>query len=131
MATVVKTAHLSLPAQRVWQVVADVANVPELTAMVASSRVEGDTRYCTLVGGGELRETILSIDHTLRRLAYRVHTSPFPIDEHASSIVVDDAGEGATITWTTDLTPDSAQPIFEEAAHAMFADMIQRMEART
>ncbi|MEM6927440.1 MAG: SRPBCC family protein [Myxococcota bacterium] len=127
MATYVKTAVLSAPLDEVWEAIADVGNVPRLTAMVVASRMEGDTRYCTFAGGGELRETILSVDHERRRMAYRVHRSPFPIDEHAASMVVTAEGDGARVTWTTDLKPDDALPVFAEAADAMFADLVSRL----
>ena len=74
-----------------------------------------------------LRETILSVDHTLRRMAYRVHSSPFPIDEHAASMVVTEEPDGTRVTWTTDLKPDTALPVFAEAADAMFADLVERL----
>lgn len=127
MATYVKTAVLTTPVNSVWEVVADVGNVPRLTAMVETSRMEGDMRFCELAGGGELEETILSIDPKLRRVAYRVHKSPFPIAEHAASIVVSETAEGTRVTWTTDMKPDAALPVFAEAADAMFADLVQRL----
>jgi len=126
MATIVKEAVLEVAASDVWAVVSDVANVPELTGMVEASHMEGDTRFCTQAGGGELKETILSVDDDLMRMAYRVHESPFPISEHAASIVVQEASSGCRVTWTTDLKPDDAAPIFQEAADAMFADMVSR-----
>jgi carbon monoxide dehydrogenase subunit G len=129
MATYVKTAVVRAPVDEVWSAVADVGNVPRLTSMVETSRMEGDTRYCTFAGGGELRETILSVDHGLRRMAYRVHSSPFPIEEHAASMVVAPEGEGSRVTWTTDLTPDTALPVFAQAADAMFADLVSRFGA--
>ena len=127
MATVVRTAELEMPADQVWKIVSDVANVPALTSMVESSRMEGSTRFCALAGRGDLRETILSVDHDRKRLAYRIHESPFPIDEHASSIVVEGLPNGCRVTWTTDLLPDSAVPVFREAADAMFDDMKRKL----
>ncbi|MEM6954192.1 MAG: SRPBCC family protein [Myxococcota bacterium] len=127
MATVVKVAELTTSADKVWEIVSDVGNVPALTGMVEESRMDGTTRLCTLAGGGELRETILSVDSEARRLAYRIHESPFPIEEHAASIVVEALDEGCRVTWTTDLLPDSAVPAFREAADAMFADMTRRL----
>lgn len=127
MATVTKTATVAASAAQVWRVVSDIGNVPALTGMITESVVEGDHRTCRLADGQTLEESILSVDHDLRRVAYRVHSSPFPITEHASSIVVTEDGQGARVTWTTDLLPDSAAPVFQQAADGMFADMVQRM----
>ena len=127
MATITKSATLRAPASDVWTVVSDIANVPALTGMITESVVEGDHRTCRMADGQTLEESILSVDHDLRRLAYRVHSSPFPMTEHAASIVVTDDNGAARVTWTTDLLPDSAAPIFSEAADMMFSDMVERM----
>ncbi|WP_299603339.1 SRPBCC family protein [uncultured Tateyamaria sp.] len=127
MATITKTATLRASAPDVWSVVSDIGNVPALTGMITESVIKGDHRTCRMADGQTLEESILSVDHDLQRLAYRVHSSPFPMTEHAASIVVTDDNGAAHVTWTTDLLPDSAAPIFAEAADLMFADMIERM----
>ncbi len=127
MATVTKTARLGASATDVWKVVSNVGNVPELTGIIVESTIDGDHRTCKMADGQTLEESILSVDDALMRLAYRVHSSPFPITEHASSIVVADEDGHARVTWTTDLLPQDAAPIFEQAADAMFSDMISRM----
>jgi len=127
VATITKTATLRAPAADVWTVVSDIGNVPAMTGMITESVIEGDHRTCRMADGQTVEESILSVDHDLRRLAYRVHSSPFPITEHASSIVVSDDAGRACVTWTTDLLPDSAAPAFREAADLMFDDMVQRM----
>lgn len=127
MATITKTATLRAPVAEVWSAVSDIGNVPALTGMITESVIEGDHRTCRMADGQTLEESILSVDHDLRRLAYRVHSSPFPMTEHASSIVVSDEGGLARVTWTTDLLPESAAPLFDEAADMMFDDMIERM----
>ncbi len=127
MATITKTATLRAPVAEVWDIVSDIGNVPALTGMIVESVVEGDHRTCRMADGQTLEESILSVDHDLRRVAYRVHSSPFPITEHAASITVSDDGGRARVIWTTDLLPDSAAPMFREAADMMFNDMIERM----
>jgi len=130
MATVTKTARVNASAADTWKVVSDVGNVPALTGMIAESTIDGDHRTCKMADGQTLEESILSVDDALMRVAYRVHSSPFPITEHASSIVVADEGGRARVTWTTDLLPQEAASIFEEAAEAMFSDMVTRMGGR-
>lgn len=127
MATITKSATLRAPVADVWSVVSDIGNVPALTGMITESVIEGDHRTCRMADGQTLEESILSVDHDLRRLAYRVHSSPFPMTEHASSIVVSDEDGHARVTWTTDLLPESAAPLFNEAADVMFGDLIERM----
>ncbi|MEM7781272.1 MAG: SRPBCC family protein [Pseudomonadota bacterium] len=127
MATVMKTARVNASPTDVWAMVSDVGNVGKLTEMITNSTVEGDHRTCVLADGQKLEESILSVDHDLRRMAYRVHESPFPIDEHAASMTVSDDEGKARITWVTDVLPHESAPIFNEAAEAMFSDLVGRL----
>ncbi|MBO6939916.1 MAG: hypothetical protein JJ863_33400 [Deltaproteobacteria bacterium] len=108
MATIVKKAKVHFPAAAVWRRVASPGAVPALTR------------------DGELRK-ILSVDHELRRLAYRLHDAPAPIEDHAASIVVEGDDHHAVVTWTTDLSPDSAREVFADEADALFASMLARV----
>ena len=63
--------------------------------------------------GGFRVETILGIDHDNRRVAYTITASPFPIEAHAASMQVSDAGGGkSTFQWITDITPDALAESF-------------------
>lgn len=131
MATVVKTALVNATISDAWRAISDVSNASALTGMITQSTMDGDHRHCVLADGSELKETILSVDHDLKRMAYRVHVSPFPIEEHAASIVVDVIDGQTRLTWTTDFKPDSAKDAFEGAADMMFADVVARMNDMT
>jgi len=107
--------------------VSDIGNVPALTGLITESVIGGDHRTCRMADGQPFEESILSVDHDRRRLAYRVHCSPFPMTEHAASILESDDSGKARVTRKTDLLPESAAPLFNEAADMMFDDMIERM----
>ncbi len=109
MATIVKKAKVHVPASAVWRRVATPGNVPALTK------------------GGALPAAMLSVDHELRRVAYRLTDAPPPIEDHAASIVVEGDEHHAVVTWTTDLSPDSAREVFADAADALFASMLARV----
>ncbi|MFY0681385.1 MAG: SRPBCC family protein [Thalassovita sp.] len=132
MATVVKVGVVAKPASEIWAALSDVDNVSNLSGMIAESRMEGDLRICVLGDGSEIKETILSVDSDLMRVAYRVHESPLPIEEHAASYVVTAEGDDSCrVTWITDLKPDAAAEGFSQLADPMFADLLGTLQGET
>jgi hypothetical protein len=99
---------LAVAPDQLWATVRDVGNVSGLLNIVDESSVDGDQRSCTLAGGGLLAETILAVDDDHRRVAYTISDSPLPIEVHAASMQVFDAGGGrSTFRWITDVKPDA------------------------
>ena len=113
MASVYKQVTLNLSADKLWEMVADVANLSNLLDGVQHSEVDGTTRSCTFADGAKLRETILGVDHENKRVAYTILEAPFKLDFHAGSMQVRDAGDGkSTLVWAVDVLPEAmADPI--------------------
>lgn len=110
MATIRVEAVLTVPAEVVWDAVADVGAVHErlLPGRVLDVRIEGDTRVLTMPDGSEVHELILAVDHGLRRLAYSVAGGQkLPLTRHHASFEVFADGSGSRLVWTTDLLPDA------------------------
>jgi hypothetical protein len=109
MATIHLETELAVGPDELWATVRDVGNVSGLLNIVEESSVDGDQRSCTLAGGGGLlAETILAVDDDHRRVAYTITDSPLPIELHAASMQVFDAGGGrSTFRWITDVKPDA------------------------
>jgi hypothetical protein len=108
MATVCVEATVELPAQRVWEAVADVGAVHRrlLPGRVADVRVEGDVRTLTMPDGSRVRELILAIDHTIRRMAYAViEGQRLPLTYHHAAFQVFDEGDHSRLVWVTDILP--------------------------
>jgi hypothetical protein len=112
MASINLKTTLAVSPDNLWSVVKDVGGLSNLLGVITESSVDGNQRSCTMGDGGELTETILGIDHDNRRVAYTITASPFPIEAHAASMQVSDAGGGkSTFQWITDITPDAlAEP---------------------
>lgn len=107
MATINLHTTLAVSPAELWKTVRDVGHVSAMLDVVTESSVAGDKRQCTLADGGHLDETILSIDEDHHRVAYTITASPFPIEAHAASMQVSDAGDGrSTFDWITDIKPD-------------------------
>ncbi|MDX2019039.1 MAG: SRPBCC family protein [Deltaproteobacteria bacterium] len=118
MATIYLETSVNLPADQLWQKVADVGGISNLLDIIMESSCEGDTRTCVTADGGKLKETILGIDHQNRRVAYTITESPFGLQFHAASMQVLDQGNGkSSLRWITDIKPDAAAdmmgPIFK------------------
>jgi uncharacterized protein YndB with AHSA1/START domain len=108
MATVCVEATVNVPAQRVWEAVADVGAVHRrlLPGRVADTRIEGDVRILTMPDGARVRELILAIDHTIRRMAYTVTEGQrLPLTYHHAAFQVFDEGDRSRLVWLTDILP--------------------------
>ena len=108
MATIHLQTELAVAPDQLWATVRDVGSISGLLNIVAESSIDGDQRSCTLADGAGLSETILAVDDDHRRVAYTITDSPFPIEVHAASMQVFDAGGGrSTFRWITDIKPDA------------------------
>jgi hypothetical protein len=95
--------------------------------VITESSLDGDQRSCLMGDGGSLTETILSVDDEEKRVAYTITDSPFPIEAHAASMQVVDAGDGkSTFQWITDVKPDG----MADGLGPLMAGEISNLEAR-
>lgn len=106
---------MNLNPEQLWQRVSDVGGISGLLNVISHSELNGDQRSCTLADGAALTETIVAVDNVQRRVAYTITDSPFPLEYHAASMQVTDAGSGrSNFTWITDLKPDTLEEPFTQ-----------------
>jgi uncharacterized protein YndB with AHSA1/START domain len=132
VATVCVEAIIDVPAQAVWEAVADVAAVHRrlLPGRVAQARVEGDTRILTMPDGWEIRELILAVDHPIRRLAYAVTGGQrLPLTYHHASFQVFAEGDRARLVWLTDVLPHDQAGAVRARVERGIVEMKQAIEA--
>ena len=132
MATVCVEAIIEVPAQAVWEAVADVAAVHRrlLPGRVAQARVEGDTRVLTMPDGWEIRELILAVDHPIRRLAYTVTGGQrLPLTYHHASFQVFAEGDRARLVWLTDILPHDQAGAVGARVERAIVEIKQAIEA--
>jgi hypothetical protein len=114
MASIHKEITLDLAPAAAWDAVRDAGAVHRrlAPALFSDVTVDGDVRVCTLTDGGVLRELIVDVDDTVRRIAYAVVEGSLPITHHHSSMQVFDDGDGSRLVWITDVLPnDLAGPL--------------------
>jgi hypothetical protein len=98
---------------------------------VTATELEDDTRMVTFANGMTVRERVVTVDDTARRLVYAVVGGGRTTHHNASFEVIDDADGRARIVWTTDLLPDAAAPAVEGMMDGGLHAIRQTLEALT
>ena len=86
----------------VWPTVAKADGLKEWFPVITACHVEGNQRFCSMQGGGDLQETIISTDNATRTFTYSVDKHPMPWGPAHCTMKVNDAGMGKSeIIWTS------------------------------
>jgi hypothetical protein len=112
MASIVKQFRLEASAAAVWDAVADFGELHTrlVPGFVTATELDGDVRIVTFANGRVIRERLVGLDPSHRRLAYANVLEG--ASHHAASVTVADDGDGCVATWITDVLPDAlADPI--------------------
>ena len=107
MASIRKQVHIDAPVAKVWEALRDVGELHTRLApgFVTDTKMDGNARVVTFGNGQVAREEIVSVDDSLRRVAWAILDPPF---EHYSGVAwVEPEVGGARFTWTVDLLPDT------------------------
>jgi hypothetical protein len=110
----------------VWDAIADVGAVHRrlLPGRVADARIEGDVRILTMPDGTRVRELILAIDHTIRRMAYAVTDGQrLPLTYHHASFQIFDEGDRSRLVWLTDVLPHDMADLVRPRVERGIAEM--------
>jgi hypothetical protein len=114
MASITKDIPLAVDAATAWAAIRDVGR-PHLLfkGVLTDARLDGDDRIVTFANGMVVRERIVDIDDTARRLAYSVVDGPFT-HHHATFSVTAEPDGTSRLTWVADLLPEEVAPMVEE-----------------
>ena len=115
MATIRHHAHIDRSPDDVWKVVADAGAISNWFPGIDTSSVEGNVRRCSMGGGAELVEEIVTSDDQLRRFQYRITEGPTPLDFHLGTVDVLPDGDGSLVIYSTDVSPDETKALFDPA----------------
>lgn len=113
-------------ADDVWNVLKQFGQISTWHPAITHSHIEGDLpdgmvgcmRHLTLENGAILREKLLAVDDTERRLSYRFEESPLPVDNYAATIrLTPVSGQAMTlIAWTATFDLREPDPQKQQAA---------------
>jgi hypothetical protein len=130
MATVHKEFTVHASAAHVWSAIRDIGAVHSRLAQrfVTDTRVEGDTRLVTFANGVTVRERIVTIDESRRRLAYAV-VEWRATHYNASFQVFPEGDARARIVWTADFLPNDLADLIDGLMEQGVAAMRQTLDA--
>lgn len=100
-----ESVDVSASAADAWAAIADFCSIADwhpVIAECAQSEQDGKTmRTLTTGDGGELLEELNEMDDAGHSMTYSIIESPLPIADYVSTMAVTEAGDGATITWSS------------------------------
>ena len=106
MASIRKEIVTSAAPHSVWDAIRDIGALHTrlVPGFVTDTKMDGSARIVTFGNGQVAREEIVSVDDSLRRVAWAILDPPF---EHYSGVAsVEPEVGGARFTWTVDLLPN-------------------------
>lgn len=110
MASIRKIVHTTARTEDVWAAIADIGALHTrlVPGFVIDTKLEPGARIVTFGNGMVVREPIISVDPTARRLVW---TASGGRATHYNSSVEVTAGPagGSMVTWTSDFLPDSLE----------------------
>ncbi|HEV2212251.1 MAG TPA: SRPBCC family protein [Gammaproteobacteria bacterium] len=130
MATIRKEILTRARAADAWDAIRDVGALHTrlVPGFVTDTRMDGDARIVTFANGAVLREPIVTLDETARRLVWTAEGGR--ATHYNAAVQVFDEGPGATrIVWLTDLLPDALAPAIEAAMTAGMGAMQRTLDA--
>ena len=110
MSTLHKEIRVNVPAKDVWSAVRDIGALHTrlVPGFVVDTKVEGSVRTVKFGNGMVVREPIISVDDTRRRLAWTAEGGQLRHYNAVMEVVPD--GDGCRVLWTSDLLPDESAP---------------------
>jgi len=128
MASIHKTFQVDVPVEQVWAAVRDFGAVHRrLTpGLTVDTQLEADARTVTFANGLVLKELLVSLDDTLRRLVYA--SVQGRATHHNASLQVLPEGSGSRIVWITDVLPNELESFVRGLVEQGAAIMKQTLE---
>lgn len=119
MATVRKDILTKAPAAEVWDAIRDFGALHTrlVPGFVTDTRLEPGARIVTFGNGTVLREPIVTLDESAKRLVWSSEGGR--ATHYNSSVqVFTDAGGGTRVTWISDFLPDTLAKEMDAAMEA-------------
>jgi len=96
--------RLPSTADQVWMVLGTPDRVDWVPGVESCSLKDG-VRSLVLPGAGAIKERILNLDHSLRKIEYSCFESPGPLVSHYASMQVVEAKDGCRLLWEARVKP--------------------------
>ncbi len=126
MASIRQEISIAVPAEKVWDALRDVGALHTrlVVGFVTDCRMEGDARVVAFANGMTVRELIVDVNDTDRRVAWSAQGGRLT-HHNASAHVFADDSKRSRVVWIADLLPNEAAP----AIASMIAQGLIAMKA--
>lgn len=91
------------PPEEVWAILGDLAGVTRWVPGVATARMEGMRRICTMEDGAEIQEEIADFSDERRRYGYAQTIHPMGFRRSEGTLAVEPDGEGSRVVWNAEI----------------------------
>lgn len=111
MASIYKDIRIDVNHNDAWDALRDFGALHErlATGFVTDTRLDGQDRIVTFVGGSVLRERLVSIDDDARRLVWSIVGGPYT-HHNGSAQIFCDCDRRTWLVWVADILPDELAP---------------------
>lgn len=125
MANVSVADQVKVPADKVWGLIGPFGSIEKWLPGIESAKVEGAgpgaVRILTTADGGKITERLMAENPDPRGYTYSILSSPFPIKNYVSTIMVVDDGDGTcTVSWVCNFQAVGAP---DDEVTKLFADL--------
>ena len=111
MASIRKEIPLAVVPETAWAALSDFGAAHRaFPGILLDCRIDGDIRTVTFADGAVVREQLVTVDPSLRRLVYSVIEGA-TTHHNASFEVLAAPGGGSRVIWISDFLPDSIEPM--------------------
>jgi carbon monoxide dehydrogenase subunit G len=124
MASVHREVVIEVPAEQTWAAMRDLGALHTrlVTGFVTDCTLEGDSRVVTFANGMVVRELIVDVDESDRRLVWAAVGGMLTHHNASAQVFADGAGR-SRVVWIADLLPHELAPaiagMMEEGTRAM------------
>lgn len=134
MASINKEIRIDAPPDYVWTALRDFGAAHErlVPGFLVDGHLDDDgSRVITFFNGMVLREVLVGVDDTTRRLSYSAVEGPIESTHHNASAQVFEDGSGSSrFVWITDVLPDELAPPIDELMERGIGVIKQTLEAQ-
>lgn len=96
--------QLPFTADQVWMVLGAPDRIDWVPGVESCSLKDG-VRSLVLPGAGAIKERIINLDNSLRKIEYSCFESPGPLESHHAAMQVLEATEGCRLLWEASVEP--------------------------
>lgn len=127
MATVRHHIHIDRDPDEVWKVISDAGAISTWFPGIETTIADGGERRCSVAGGIQLVEQIVTVDHELRRFQYSI-SEGMPVEFHLATVDVLPDRDGSLVIYSTDVLPDEAKEPMDAALAQGLAGLKTHLE---